>query len=258
MGLTSDWFRLGTGSRPEWWQFLVFAELLCIVPAVVCLIVRLRKGKWAGVIGGYTLGTSLVAFLIAGLLIWYITNILKITQYFSGSYFARVYAGLAVPFLLVLLTVGGTFIAGFTSRKTDSDDQEWWARSGAWILIVVVGWSVLHLLVLFGPVLLVNLRGKLTHLLFEKGWAWEDIKSVGTVVAGIVSGAITLLGGSSSKTPAQGNQGKPPDWKAKALSMGTGVAAVVFGAFIVIVLVLITNWILASSLSEQTGKLLGA
>jgi Patatin-like phospholipase len=258
MGLTSYWFRLGTGSRPEWWQFLVFAELLCIVPAVVCLIVRLVKGKWAGVIGGYTLGTSLVAFLIAALLIWYITNILKITQYFSGAYFARVYASLAVPFLLILLTVGGTFIAGFTSRKTDSDDQEWWARSGAWILIVVVSWSAFHLLVLGGPVLLVNLQGKLTHLLFAKGWAWEDIKSVGTVVAGIISGAITLLGGSSSKTPAQGDQGKPPDWKAKILSMGTSVAAVVFGAFIVIVLALITNWILASSLSEQAAKLLGA
>jgi hypothetical protein len=258
MGLTSYWFRLGTGSRPKWWQFLVFAELLCIVPAVVCLIVRMVKGKWAGVIGGYTLGTSLVAFLIAGLLIWYITNILKITQYFSGAYFARVYASLAVPFLLLLLTVGGTFIAGFTSRKTDSDDQEWWARSGAWILIVVVGWTVFHLLVLFGPVLLVNLQGKLTHLLFEKGWAWEDIKSVGTFLAGIVSGAITLLGGSSSKTPAQGDQGKPPDWKAKILSMGTSLAAVVFGAFIVIVLSLITNWILASSLSEQAAKLLGA
>jgi len=260
MALTTYWYRLGTG-HPAWWRFVVFALALGLAPWVFSLLVRAIKREWEGSIAGYAAATGLIigAFLVSGLLIWYVTDFLNLNErFFSGSYFPRAYASLAVPFFLVLLTIGGTFIAGFTSRFTDVDDQEWWARSGAWILIVVVGWSVFHLLVLFGPVLLVGLQAKVNSLLFKDGWTWENIKGVGTAVMGIVSGAITLFGGSSAKTPAHGEQDKPPDWKAKVFSIATSAAAVVFGAFIVIVLALVTNWILASNVGETMANLLGA
>jgi hypothetical protein len=259
LAFTTYWFRLGTG-RPEWWQFVVFAAALGLTPWVFSLLVRIIKRKWEGSAIGYVGATVLivVAFCVSGALIWYVTDVLNLQDYFKVAYFARAYASLAPPFFLILLTVGGTFIAGFTSRFTDVDDQEWWARSGAWILIVVVAWSVFHLLVLFGPVLLVGLQSKLGSLLFKGGLTWENTKAVGTAVAGIISGAITLLGGSSSKTPAHGERDKPPSWKAKILSLVTSGAAVVFGAFIVIVLALITNWILASNVGELMAKLLRA
>lgn len=260
MALTTYWYRLGTG-HPAWWRFIVFALALGLAPWVFSLLVRAIRREWEGSIAGYAAATGLIigAFLVSGLLIWYVTDFLNLNErFFSGSYFPRAYASLAVPFFLVLLTIGGTFIAGFTSRFTDVDDQEWWARSGAWILIVVVGWSVFHLLVLFGPVLLVGLQAKVNSLLFKDGWTWENIKGVGTAVVGIVSGAITLFGGSSAKTPAHGEQDKPPDWKAKVFSIATSTAAVVFGAFIVIVLALVTNWILASNVGETMANLLGA
>ena len=260
MALTTYWFRLGTG-RPAWWRFVVFGLALGLAPWVFSLLVRAFKGEWQGSITGYVAATVLIigAFLVSGLLIWYVTDFLNLNErFFGGKYFPRAYASLGVPFFLVLLTIGGTFIAGFTSRFTDVDDQEWWARSGAWILIVVVGWSVFHLLVLFGPVLLVGLQAKVTSFLFKDGWTGENLKGVGTAVVGIVSGAITLLGGSSTKTSAHGEQDKPPDWKAKVLSFATSAAAVVFGAFIVIVLALVTNWILASDLGASMARLLGA
>jgi hypothetical protein len=260
MALTTYWFRLGTG-RPAWWRFIVFALALGLVPWIFSLLLRLIKREWQGSIAGYVAATALilVAFSVSGFLIWYVTNVLDLHErYFKGAGFARVYASLAVPFFLVLLTIGGTFIAGFTSRFTDVDDQEWWARSGAWILIVVVGWSVFHLLVLFGPVLLVGLQVKVSRFLFKDGWTWENIKGVGTAAVGIISGAITLFGGSSSKTPAHGERDKPPDWKAKFLSITTSAAAVVFAAFIVILLALLTNRILASNVGRWMADLLGA
>jgi len=259
MALTAYWFRLGTG-RPALWQFIVFAAALGLTPWVFSLLVRIVKRKWQGSAAGYIGATALilVAFCVSGALVWYVTDVLNLQDYLKVAYFARAYASLAPPLFLVLLTVGGTFIAGFTSRFTDVDDQEWWARSGAWILIVVVGWTVLHLLVLFGPVLLVGLQARLNSLLFKEGLTWENIKAVGTAVAGVISGAITLFGGSSAKTPAHGERDKPPTWKTKILSMVTSAAAVVFGAFIVIVLALITNWILASNVGESMASILGA
>jgi hypothetical protein len=260
MALTTYWLRLGTG-RPAWWRFIVFALALGLVPWIFSLLLRLIKREWQGSPAGYVAATALIliAFSVSGFLIWYITNVLNLHErYFKGAGFPRVYASLAVPFFLVLLTIGGTFIAGFTSRFTDVDDQEWWARSGAWILIVVVGWSVFHLLVLFGPVLLVGLQVKVSRFLFKDGWTWENLKGVGTAAVGIISGAITLLGGSSAKTPAHGERDKPPDWKAKILSIATSAAAVVFAAFLVILLALVTNRILASNVGTWMAHLLGA
>jgi len=260
MALTTYWFRLGVAGRPVWWQFIGFALLLGALPWFVSLLTKLIKGAWQGTFGGYVGATFLIliAFALAGLLIWFITNYLNLPKYFNGVYFVRVYASLAVPLLLILLTVGGTFIAGFTSRFTDVDDQEWWARSGAWILIVIVGWSAFHLLVLFGPVLLLGVQHNLVNLVLNRSWAGSDVKGIATAVVGFVSGAITLLGGSSAKTPAHGERDKPTNWKAKVLSIATSAAAVVFAAFIVIVIALVTNSILASPLGERAGALLRA
>jgi hypothetical protein len=260
MALTTYWFRLGTATRPAWWQFIMFALLLGVLPWFVSLLIRLIKGNWQGSFGGYVGATVLIliAFALAGILIWYITNSLNWPKYFNGVYFARIYASLAVPSFLILLTVGGTFIAGFTSRFTDVDDQEWWARSGAWILIVVVGWTVFHLLVLFGPVLLVGVQHNLVNLVLKRSWAGSDIKGIVTTLVGIVSGAITLFGGTSAKTPAHGERDKPADWKAKVLSVATSMAAVIFAAFIAIVFALFTNLILSSALGETAATFLRA
>jgi hypothetical protein len=76
-------------------------------------------------------------------------------------------------------------------------------------------------------------------------------------LAGIVSGAVTLLGGFSPKTAAQGEQSPQSGWKSKILSMGTSLAAVVFAVFIVIVLALITDWLLASSFGDWASQKLG-
>jgi hypothetical protein len=272
MALTTYWVRLGTDAKPGAGSFAIFALILGAVPWSIYVLLKIfappldqkeavddqRKhpGGWPGRLGRYLMATLLIfaAFAITGYLTGYVVSARVLSNLDLELGFARLYASLAVPVLLILLTVGGTLIAGFTSRFTDVDDQEWWARAGAWILIVVIGWSAFHLLVLVGPALVLGLQG----FLIKKDWSQVGLKDVATVVVGIVSGAITLLGGSSSKTPAHGEPDREAGWKTKLLSIGTSVAAVVFGAFIVIVLALATNWILASSLGEHAGAILRA
>jgi len=162
---------------------------------------------------------------------------------------------LCVPVLLLMLTVGGTLISGFTSRFTGVEDQEWWARSGAWILMSVAAWCIFNAIVLFGPSLFVELQAQLMQ---NKDLTWSSAKGLGTMLIGAVSGAITLFGGFSTKTSANGEPADQSGVKSKLPSIATTVAAIIFGTFIAIVLALITDWILASSLGNWGSLRLGS
>ena len=278
MALTTYWARLEAGQAPTEKYFVYFALFLGGIPwalyILLSLISALRKRKkgdeevaihqrgWSLTIAFYFVATILILISFAGTayIIWYVvTNFLPPPLNLQAGG-ARAYAGLAVPVLLLLLTLGGTLIAGLTSRFTDVDDQEWWARSGAWILIVVVGWTVFHLLVLFGPSLFVDLQ----NLVVRRKWDWNSLKEAGVSVKGVVaalvgliSGLITILGGKSAKTSAHGEE-KQGGGKQKIMSMVMSLSAVIFGAFIAIVLALITNWILASQfVTDIAQKYLG-
>jgi len=294
MALTTYWVRLGD-QKPGKWQFTLFALLLPALPWSLYLILRViarvrarkegddesvrRPSGWALTLGLYAAATVLItiAFAITGLVTWWLVTLEPLKSLDLSVAVARTYASLAVPLLLILLTLGGTLIAGFTSRFTDVDDQEWWARSGAWILIVVIGWSLFHLVVLFGPSLFVDMLAQLwpgsspgasqeprtfadccALLLPQKPSSWSSLKGMGTTAVGIASGAITLLGGYSSKTLAQGDELEDTGWKAKLLSIAIPFAAVIFGVYLLIMLALATNWILASSFGEWAGKVLHA
>jgi hypothetical protein len=272
MALTTYWARLPKAEQPGAEAFTLFALILGAIPWALYVILRIvaqvrdrdkvkgdgrrHPGRLARTVALYVLATVLIfaAFAMTGYLIWYLVTTQLPAPLNLQTSFLRTYASLAVPFLLVLLTVGGTLISGLTSRFTDVDDQEWWARSGAYILIVVVAWSVFNLVVLFGPALFVELQTRLTS---DQSWTtWSGLKGVATALIGVVSGAITLLGGSSAKTSANGES--PAGAKPKLMPAVVAASAAVFAAFLLILLALATNWILASSLGEWAGRLLGA
>ena len=294
MALTTYWVRLGKDQKPGRWQFAVFALLLGAGPWALYVILKViahlrikkefdgesfrRGGGSLRTFGFYALATVLIlfAFAITGWITWYVVGTRTLTDLNPQVSFARAYATLAVPLLLILLTVGGTLIAGFTSRFTEVDDQEWWARCGAWILIVVLGWTTFHFLVLIGPSVFVDLQSQLlsganpgspqephsfadccAFLTSQKTWSWSNLKGVLTAIVGIGSGAVTLIGGYSPKTSAEGELKPEAGWKSKVLSIGTSMAAIVFAAFIVIILALFTDWILASNFGSWTSQKLG-
>jgi hypothetical protein len=57
---------------------------------------------------------------------------------------------LSVPLVLVVFSVVAIMLVGLTSKYTNDEDREWWARSGAFILLAVAGWITATGLVLFG------------------------------------------------------------------------------------------------------------
>lgn len=61
------------------------------------------------------------------------------------------YALFAPAAVWLLFVLSETFFIGIASRFTDGEDREWWARAGAWLLIVVVVWCGGAALVFFGP-----------------------------------------------------------------------------------------------------------
>jgi hypothetical protein len=149
------------------------------------------------------------------------------------------YACFAVPVILLFLSFTGVLLAGLTSNYTEDDDQEWWARAGAWVFIVVIGWSVVSALVIFGPQLLIDLPERLAEgNLFSK----EVLIALG----GIISGVISLYGGFSSKAPANDQQAEKSGAGGKLLQILMNVAAALFLVFLIIVFALLTNLMLVT------------
>jgi hypothetical protein len=150
-----------------------------------------------------------------------------------------IYACFAVPVILILLVLTGVLLAGLTSNYTEDDDQEWWARAGAWIFIVIIGWSVICALVIFGPQLLIDLPERLSEGKFFS-------KEVLLTLGGIISGAISLYGGFNSKAPANDQEAKKAGAGGKLLQILMNVAAALFLVFLIIVLALLTNMLLVT------------
>jgi Patatin-like phospholipase len=264
MALTTYWFRFQQDKQLGWREFAGFSMLLGLLSWTVCIGLRIyarRRDKKAGketnkadgsrwrAFGRYALATLLIllAFFVSGWLTWCVTDMLPS----SLTSHVRLYASLAVPLLLILLSLGGTFIGGFTSRFTDVDDQEWWARCGAWILIVVLGWGAFHLVVLFGPSLFVRIGDLWATLIGKKSWSWDEVKPAVSLIIGGTSAAFAALGGKSKKTSAHGETPEPET--EGLLPLALPVLALIGAAFILITLALITNWILASPFGAWLG-----
>ncbi|MFL6253902.1 MAG: hypothetical protein ACJ74T_02690 [Pyrinomonadaceae bacterium] len=139
------------------------------------------------------------------------------------------YTCLAVPVFFLGFLLSMTMFIGLTShsQKFTDEDREWWARAGAWCLIVCIGWIVFSVLVIFGPLALLTLPKTLA-------------------AAGGASGLLSLLAGRSSKTPA--NDEKAAEGGGLLASVMGGILpllAALFLAIFVALLALITSLIVA-------------
>src|SRR5205807_574153 len=119
------WFAI---VKPDYWDFTLFAMALGGVSWGACLIVKIIRWLFSQERSDFSLltlilyfgGTILVlaAFAASGVVTGYAVSMLPAILKPSLADFARIYASLAVPALLILLMIGGTFIAGITSRYT--------------------------------------------------------------------------------------------------------------------------------------------
>ncbi len=115
----------------------------------------------------------------------------KILPLFPQNDLSNWYAIFGVPLFLSVFLLAATIFTGAVVKITDDDDREWMARFGAWILIIIIGWTVISSAVILGPRLF-------KYVINEAGWIWQTIFAA----VGGVSGLISVILGFSSQTPA--------------------------------------------------------
>lgn len=124
------------------------------------------------------------------------------------------YVCFSLPLLLGIFLVTAFLFVGSVSFWTEDEDREWWSRSDAWILIVILGWAVISATVIFGP------------LLFGK---------VLSAIGG-VSGLVSLILGYSTATSANKKMAGQQDWAALLKDKALMLAAPIFVLFIIVML----------------------
>jgi patatin-like phospholipase len=255
----TDWLHTILCKRPGWQVFAIAGAAIPALPQValsaaslVKLIRRFfnkdKELNWQNLVGQIS-SCLLVPALVAaggaltGVLTYAILNVQLVLRISNAIRFESVslnpdllYVSLSVPFLLCIFMIGGTFVAGFSSRFSFSEDQEWWARCGSWTLMIVLAWGGLTLLVTFSPLLLVDFRS-LIH------GHTGSIKSTVTSIAGLVSGAISLVGGFSSSTKGNGKE-EGASTSTRVFSIITSLAAAIFALYLAIVLIWASDWFL--------------
>ena len=145
----------------------------------------------------------------------------------------EVYACFAAPAFMLVFLLGATLFIGITSRnpRVNDEDREWWSRLSAWVLIVILGWSIFNVLVIFGPVALLSAPTILSSF-------------------GGISGVVAALIGRSSKTPGgekSKNGAAQPSILDAVMAKVLPLLALVFLVFLLVILSLATSGILAAS-----------
>src|SRR2546423_2327842 len=100
----------------------------------------------------------LAAFFAGGLgggLTWLIAYKIFPSPVSGSLHMAAYYVCFAAPLFIILLLLTVTVFIGVASRFTSDEDREWLARAGAWLIIASVAWTLISVLVIFGPSLLV-------------------------------------------------------------------------------------------------------
>jgi len=88
--------------------------------------------------------------LVGRLMIWWAHHFLTRLAHHDP----QIFVVLDLPTSLALLFLQITVFIGLASRDMTDDDREWWARAGAFILIVCVSWLVTSAVAILGPLLL--------------------------------------------------------------------------------------------------------
>ena len=144
----------------------------------------------------------------------------------------HIFVVIELPVSVTLLFLQFTAFVGLASRDMDDDDREWWARAGAWLLIVAGTWLVIGTMVVLGPLVL---DAAVDRLGISGGTA-RAVLSVFTVL----SGGAMFNGRSVSGTSPIGQQIKAVTLK----------AAVPVAAILLLVLVADGNRILLGAVHD--------
>jgi hypothetical protein len=236
--LTTFWFWIHTRetgfkslllfpSEPGEVGFLTYLLLGLAVTFIGWLVAQVSLFlKTKAVVNPYLPGVELGTGLAAGILLYLAARFAfpEVHQR-AGSVETLLYPSLAAPVFLLIYLVAGTLFVGFSSRRSSDEDREWWARMGAWILVLAVAWGAFSAWILLGP------------LVFFKAAAF-----VGSI--GGLSGLVTLILGHSGVTAATRKGEEKTGASGKLANYCMGLAAPVFLVSILAGLSLLAGWLI--------------
>ncbi len=170
--------------------FCWFGILMHVIGTVVGLVYSRRIGINA------ILVAALSGFLDGALTYAVLQGIRQLpTPYHRQDLFLVI----SVPIVLGIYGTIGMLLVGLTSKMTEDEDREWWARSGAFMFLVMLAWPVMTFLMVFA----VPLLDQLGKTVVEKLRAQAAVGGIGAVISYIVSHI-----GASVKT-FSGRENKP-------------------------------------------------
>jgi hypothetical protein len=235
------------GMNKSIWVFFLFGLIFTFFAWLIASVILKRAPSVkelpegialiiAGVLGGaffWALARSPFGFPVASPFWardWAATSLLK--------WKTEWYVSFAVPgFLLVFLLAATAFVGLISYSNTiEDDDREWWSRFGAWVLIVIIVWSVFNPLVIFGPIALL--------------WWPKILTSLGGI-----SGLVATLVGRSSKTPATA-QKTEGGFVASLAGRSLPLLALIFTAFLLVVISLGTTGLI-QGLAKLAHRIIG-
>lgn len=245
-------------------EFVFFSVSAMAVPWLIASVLRWQNAKdeqRKGIVRGIIFPTFLViaAQAITGAIFFGVANQARVTTLYNTAgnnvndlLPQLLYTSFGVPVAMLLAALGLTLLSGLTSRFTEDDDQEWWARASGMILITCLVWSAGSVLVLWGPIAIFWMMT--TDLSQWHKW--------GTFAFGILSGIITIFGGLSAQSPATAEEAKRTGPVGKLITLLTTVLAPLFMIFLIMLVTTATNGLIRLThnllvrVKETTGSTL--
>lgn len=246
--VTIYWGGLASDVVVPIWIFLAFGSVVTLLGFVFRIATSLTSGKKPGEKGGedeqrdkqkdggvrwfWDFVASLISGAVGGGLLYLVASAPFLIVNGGRGEAANLpnFVCFALPLVLASFLISGMLYVGFISFITSDDDREWFSRSDAWILIVIIMWAAVCVLVIYGPI-------AFHTIVSRKALAWIYYSIGG------VSGLITLFAGHSSQTPSNGKPNDPGLFS-KIMSKALVLAGPLFIVFTLTMLTLAANGLL--------------
>jgi hypothetical protein len=198
----------------------VFAAVAPILVFAVARYWSTEQKRWSAVLGWAHFWRYLSGYAFASLASASIASaLIFVLRFIYDQNDDRLFTTFAVPLATSAFVLIGWALNGFISRLESDDDREWWARSGAYLMMFAVAWAIVHGVVLYA--------GTILH-------------QMAAVVGGIVGPMLGGLGFSRFTGSGRAKSGAQFDGKLKQVLARFALPIVAF--FVLLSLIVLLAW----------------
>jgi hypothetical protein len=187
--VASVWLSRHALLLPHWWQWSLLGVAVFGVTWVFASLWNMPKAGPAAPHWGSTgawFWSILFSFMsggVGGILLWVLAIKVLLTTHHPGLWHV---VSFGTPLVVVIFLIVGVLQIGLIGLYFPDPRREWWARLGAYLLIISLAWAVAFALSIYSPL----------GLMWAKGW----LKGLG--IAWVVSTLTGIFGARSAATGA--------------------------------------------------------